>query len=185
MLIIVFLAACVHVEELDPPPIDDAQNEVELVIPDGFDFGNTREVAVEITMPSTIVFGDYKGRFDLLSDRPENGGKHQLTGSFDDQGRYEGILEIPASQNQVFFTSLVTDSLYDLPDYNQLISHLTIDLSDFYAADPNDSIVGPEIVPNNAANIGPPVNARALDLVAYILNGDFSEDNYGISNTWS
>ncbi len=171
-LFLIILSACIHVEEADVPALPGSVET--LTIPDGFDFGNTREVVIDISMPNSIDFGDYKGRFDLFSDDPAEGGKHQLTGSFDEQGRYRGVLEIPASQNQLYLISMVDDSLIVLEEYNRLVSRVTLDLSEYFEAIDPDSLAQ-----LTQASFNPPISNRRILAGSGLVNGDFSENDFG------
>ncbi len=64
----------------------------EMNIPDGFTFNSTKEVDISIIMPQSIDFTTYRGRFDIYTGNPANGGKRITSGSFDQNGTFNGTI---------------------------------------------------------------------------------------------
>ena len=103
-----------------------------LNVPDGFNYNTTKSVHLNIKMPTTIEFDDYRSRFSILTDTEANNGDQLVTGSFDNNGEFSDIVTVPMVLDKLYFKSVVTDSLIPISSAYIDDEFVTIDLRDFY-----------------------------------------------------
>ena len=77
-----------------------------MIAPEGFTFETTYEVEVSITMPGALNFENLRSRFDIYTDLPENGGKLISSGSFDENGEFNGIIRIPTNLTEITVSTI-------------------------------------------------------------------------------
>lgn len=154
-----------------------------MVVPDGFTFETTKEVDISITMPTTVDFSELKSRFDVYTDDPEKGGKYLLSGSFDENGKYSGMIRVPSSLRSILVITMAGGIEIDLPeDTNLKEGGVIIDFGDDYGNYPPDSL-DPETkgtIQSLSQNYVKGYTSQNM-----ISNGDFSTDDFGYIFYWS
>ncbi len=171
LLFLIGLIGCVE-EHGEVVPADNGVFEV----PEGFDFSTTKEIYLDFVMPNTIAFGDYKGRLNVYT---EAGGKLLASSSFDDEGTWTGKINVPTSQSILYFSTIAMDTLVELSTIDPARGYVSIDLSDYYEFDEEDTVFNSPKIAETLARF-----TSSEEILPYILNGDFSENEFGTDNSW-
>lgn len=143
-----------------------------LNVPDGFHYETNKTVHLNIKMPTTIEFDDYRSRFSILTDTEANNGDQLVTGSFDNNGEFSDIVTVPMVLDKLYFKSVVTDSLIPISSAYIDDEFVTIDLRDFYNESYADSF------PYDAGRWAIQKQIADRNTTSGLVNGDFSEDDF-------
>ncbi len=153
-------------------------------VPDGFVFETSQDVQITIQMPTTVVFSDeLRSRFDVYTEHPDDGGKYITSGSFDSNGKFEGTLRLPITQEEITVMTIAGSITAEVPQQTTFKEGgVIIDFGDDYGTTPPDSLdpVLKNYLENAVQNQG-----RGLTSQNLITNGDFSTDDFGYINYWS
>ncbi len=151
-------------------------------VPDGFTFKTTKEVNLTIKMPSSIDFKTYRGRFDVFTDAPENGGKLVYSGGFDEEGKYNGVVKIPSKTENLYIVTIAGEKLIPVTEAGFKGGGADADFSEGYIETPP---VGLE--KSATAGIGHEgsSNWSIRNLPNEVTNGDFELNDYDYIYFWN
>ena len=97
----------------DPNPNPELTME-DLVISPGFDFNNSSEYNVKVTLPSSVDYSSIKKRINFYDGKIEEGGKLLFSGTSNDQGEFIGKIKIPAYLTEIYISSWAGKISYPL-----------------------------------------------------------------------
>jgi len=129
------------------------------------------------------VFSDeLRSRFDVYTSNPENGGKYITSGSFDDNGKFDGTLRLPITQQEITVMTIagsITKSLSQNTTFKE--GGVIINFGDDYLTTAPDSIdpglksYSPKLDQNRS---------RGFTSQNLINNGGFELDDFGYIKFW-
>jgi LruC domain-containing protein len=153
-----------------------------MIVPEGFVFETTRDVEMTIQMPNTVDFSDLRSRFDVYTERPDNGGKLITSGSFNEQGKFTGNLRIPITLNEITVMTIAGAVTVEVPEFTTKEGGVIIDFGDDYGNNPPDTTE-----PTFKSKMENPVidESRGFTSQNLIGNGDFSSSDMGSMQYWS
>mgnify|MGYP002640793309 FL=1 len=164
----------------NPNPGNDMNN---MVVPDGFVFETTHDVAMTIVMPDFVDFSNLRSRFDVYSDNPENGGMLLTSGSFDTEGKFSGTLRLPIILKEITVVTIAGTIIVEIPETSLKEDGVIINFGDNYGNFPPDSI-DPDTKMGQITNYDNSSfkNTRSVNLIG---NGDFETNDFGSILNWS
>ena len=147
-----------------------------LVIPDGFHYETTRDLDLEILMPTTIDFSDYHSRFWVYNKNPKDGGYPLASGSFKDGGIFQGRLVVSMTSDALFFRTFVLDTLVPLRTGVGGTRNLRLDFREIY-----DNQLDTIEYPLGKVNV---IGKNHGVLAELLTNGNFDDNNFGVDPSW-
>lgn len=167
----------------DPEPTTDMQN---MSIADGFNFENTKDVELEIKLPSHMIFTNQKSRIDIYY---LNGDEKNLISSVscDDKGEYKGSIRIPAFINEIVIENVAGEITKSLEAASSLKSAIIIDFDSEYSSEEpqtapeNESALKNEFTGNSYGGVISYLKATAN----IIGNGTFDDNDFGSITNWN
>ncbi len=160
-------------------PVDPGKSMDDLIIPNGFVFETTREVAISIQMPESVEFTEMRSRFDIYSASPDAGGKLITSGSFDQNGSFEGDIVVPSTLTELYVQTFAGSVIVSLvPANGTKDGGVIIDFGDDYGNYPPDSLPATLKSQKNTNTVFKTVKNQAV-VTNLVANGDFSNDNFG------
>ncbi len=164
---------------------DDPITMKDLQIPDGFTFETTKEVPVTILMPKSVEFNDaYRSRFNIYTDDPVNGGKLLLSGSFDDNQQFTGVIKVPETLNTIYVSTIAGAMTIPVKEVSFKEDGVIINFGDEYGFTPPDTVEpGEKTIPAAFTNINSNASIKSSgpNLVG---NGDFETNDFGTIQYW-
>ncbi|GAB5563161.1 MAG: hypothetical protein Wins2KO_02240 [Winogradskyella sp.] len=156
---------------------EDPSSISELNVPEGFNYETNKTIHLDIKMPSTISFDDYRSRFSIYSDDDSDLGKHLISGSFNNQGEFSDNFSVPVTLDKLYFKSPVMDSLISISSEYTEQEFVIIDLEELYNYNTEDDYPIEDL---DTDRRGMSSNDHNLAKNGSILvNGDFTIDNFG------
>jgi len=154
--------------------------------PAGFTFETTREVTISISMPASIDFSEMRSRFDIYSSSLSSGGKLISSGSFNKDGKYNGIIKIPTTINEVTVSTIVGSIVVPLTQVSSMKDEIIIDLGAGYGNNPPDSLDsgGGKSYINSISGGNTYINSKSSLLTNLVDNGDFEINDFGQFYYW-
>ncbi len=176
-VVVIFLAASCKKNTSETTDVSSDIND--LVIPEGFTFETTRDVSFTILMPKSINFEKLKSRFSIYSALPSEGGKLITSGSFNEEGVYNGVIRIPSALQEIVVTTVAGTIKASVSEQNAI----TIDFGARYVfSSPKDAQTKKGNVENSAfsmTSLFPKTSKENL-----VGNGDFETDDFGEIFKW-
>jgi len=166
-------------------PTDPKKSMNDLEVPNGFYFETTKEVTLNIQMPTSINFSELRSRFDIFTADPNEGGKLITSGSFDHNGAFSGSIVVPSTLNEVYVQTMAGSVLVPvvLPvSYKE--GGVIIDFGEDYGYAPPDSVAPTK----KSGKVNPLIfhsSHKQLAAGNLVENGDFAVNNFSTMNNWS
>lgn len=110
-LIVISTIGC---KKNDDPDHDNQLTMEDLVISPGFNFYNSSEYNVKVTLPESVDYTTIRKRIDFYDEKIEEGGKLLFSGTSNDQGEFVGKIKIPAYLTEIYINSWAGSILYPL-----------------------------------------------------------------------
>jgi LruC domain-containing protein len=166
-------------------PVDPKKSMDDLIIPNGFVFETTREVDISIQMPESVAFTDMRSRFDIYTSQPAEGGKLITSGSFDQNGTFEGSIVVPSTLTELYVQTLAGAVIVPITPFNgSKEGGVIIDFGENYGNFPPDSL--PATLKHLQNTHSSLISVKNQSVVANLVtNGDFSDNNFGTMLNWS
>jgi LruC domain-containing protein len=178
-------AACNKTETpVTPEPEDTIED---LMISDNFDFSTTTDHNITIKLPNSVDYTNYRAKISIYTAPIEEGGILIANVSTNEYGVYQGIVPVPSHIQSLY---IVTNAgSRTLTFTNKDTKDGIIDFGDDYSTLPPEEIDGTKSTAIDnlfheqlASRNNPMGNEKTVNLV---VNGDFSENNYGTISVWS
>lgn len=191
LVLIVFVGCSKAGDPIDPidPPGGDPSFQ-DLMISSGFDFSNTQEVEIDVTLPAIVDYSAIKSRIDIYYNH--EGNKYPVSSvSCDAAGHFQGSVTIPSYITELVVENEAGNFTFDLSQQG-LKSSAIIDYNAYYENTiPRDTTVTTKstyqqfefnTTTNTLANVSEP----SLKTIANIItNGDFSTNDFGSQVVWN
>ncbi|MBI9037831.1 MAG: LruC domain-containing protein [Bacteroidales bacterium] len=113
LLIALIVTSTIGCKKDDPDPNGQLSME-DLVISPSFDFNNSLEYNVKVTLPKSVDYSIIRKRINFYDAPVENGGKLLFSGTSNDNGVFIGKLKIPAYLTEIYISSWAGSILYPL-----------------------------------------------------------------------
>ena len=181
LLIILILTIAVSIIgcKTDPPVEEQEKTMDDIVIPDGFIFETSVNRNLTIIMPGSVEFDDLRSRFDVYTSDPLEGGKLVTSGSFNEDGIFEGNLKLPSTLTSIYVQSIAGSVIVDLSyQTSSREDGVIIDFGEDYGYNDPDTI-DEEYKSNYAGSIISNVKQNFSQVNNMIGNGDFEIDDFG------
>lgn len=180
IIISVFTISCNN-KTNNPDPQEPGFEDMQ--VPDGFTFKTTREVSLEIKMPSTVNFSNLRSRFDVYTANPSEGGVLITSGSFDENGEFSGTIRIPTALTEVYVKSIAGSALVEVQAVSFKEDGVIIDFGDDYGFNPPDTIE-PGSTKSAKTGWSEFSNSSYYSTSNVIDNGDFEINDFGNIYYW-
>jgi LruC domain-containing protein len=160
-----------------PPAPDNGSPLDDLKIPDGFTFESTRLENVTIKMPGTVDFSKDKSRFNLYTADPDAGGKLIVSGSFNKDREWKGVIRVPTALDSVYVQTVAGNVYAPLSAYKTKDGGFVIQFGADYQSGntpPDTTLETSKSVSVLALHSG---TYKMMRVVNLLQNGDFEADN--------
>ncbi|MBU1010872.1 MAG: LruC domain-containing protein [Bacteroidetes bacterium] len=163
-----------------------AENDIEkLVIPDGFLFETTRDIQLRIVLPTSIDFTDLRGRVNVFTNLPAEGGSLLTSASADEQGIVDVLVRVPSYLTELYIETLAGSIFYSLPIQGTKEGGIVIDFNEPIGFDPPNVIpdLKQQPIPTTVSNDAR-LHEHANTVVNLVQNGEFTVDDFGLIADW-
>jgi len=158
-----------------------------MVAPTGFTFETTRDVPISITMPESVDFTALRSRFDIFTNNPNSGRKLIYSSSFDENGKYNGVIKVPSTVNEITVSTIAgTMVTFIQPNNAAKDGGVSLNFGYGYGSNPPDSLIGTKININNYVNASNIIgNNFARTSNNLVTNGNFDIDDFDHFYYWN
>ncbi len=190
LLIALIVASTIGCKKDDPNPDNELRME-DLVISPGFDFNNSLEYNVKVTLPESVDYSTIRKRINFYDAPIENGGKLLFSGTSNDKGVFIGKIKIPAYLNEIYISSWAGSILYPLNNavkstFNIMEDSINPNFGTGYDTIPPPDSTGNEksrFLNSFSANTWATKSGNSINNM--ITNGTFDEDDFKTVPYWS
>lgn len=162
------------------PPIEQEKTMEDIVVPDGFTFETNIDRSLTIIMPGSLEFEDLRSRFDVYTSDPLEGGKLVTSGSFNENGVFDGNLKLPSTLTQIYVKTIAGNVIVDLSfQSSNREDGVIIDFGENYGYNDPDTI-DEEYKSSYAGSIISNVKQSYSQTNNMIGNGDFEINDFGV-----
>ena len=91
-------------------------------------------------MPDSVDFTDLRSRFDIYTSNPNDGGTLITSGSFNQNGHWEGQIRIATYLEEIYVSTIAGDVIVSLSTNKQKDDGIIIDFGGDYGYTPPDTI---------------------------------------------
>ena len=156
----------------------------DLKFPASFDWQTTKNVTVNVTMPSTVNYTDLHSRIDIYTAPPENGGVLVNSGSVDQTGKYSATFRVKSTVDSVFVVSHVGSAYIGISGTKSTLDG-SVNFGDGYGTQAPMIPSKSTIEGNNNQHIGHIIAGAPLKDGSNLLqNGNFTVNSFGMISDW-
>ncbi len=186
ILFILSFSSCNKKISEDPKP---AITMDDLKVPDGFNWQTTKEVSLNVTMPSTIDYTNYRSSIKIMTAPETDGGVILYTGAADPLGKYLATFRIPADLENLYISSDVGGISYRIgqPKSSSAILDGIVNLGEGFDTLPPPVATGAKM--NTQTRKGGISEGLPLTDMMFnsnlVQNGTFDINSFGSIPSWS
>lgn len=159
----------------------------DLIIADGFDFQNIKNIKTNIKLPYTVDFSENRSRVDFYSTKNNQPVKLLQTGSVNKDGVFEGDFSIPSTIDSIYIKSFAGDVVIPI-ESSAKEDGVNYDYGfDYDTVPPPDTVDKAKSIRGNikACNILKKSNFKNSKSVNNLIaNGDFETNDFGVQYSW-
>jgi len=131
-------------------------------------------------MPASVDFADLRSRFNVYSALPEEGGKLITSGSFNEEGSFTGILNLPLTLDSITITTIAGTMVTAVPQGTFKDGGIIIDFGEDYGYTAPDTIPPEGTSKSQLYNIMSDNRQPSLSSRTNVIsNGDFEINDFG------
>jgi LruC domain-containing protein len=178
----ILATGCMKTDDYLSEEEEETKSMDDLIIPSGFSFKSTKVINIEINMPAALDFSVLRSRFDIYTKDPAEGGQLINSGSFDENGNFNGKIKIPSKLTEVYVSTIAGSAYVNLFVNGLKSGGVIIDFGDDYGYLPPDTIEPSSL--KSYAFLFQHLKATN-EGVNIIGNGDFSNNDFGSVYYWT
>ncbi len=164
--------------EPEPSPSKSMQD---LNVPAGFNYETRSTQQLEIRMPASVDYTDLRSRFNIYTQENLLESSMIGSGSFDQQGVFKGEVSFPATQENLYISTMAGIAKVEL---NNLKDGVIIDFGDNYIYTAPDTMEFKSLPSAVDKEILIKANSTRLQGQNLVGNGDFSQNDFGYEPYW-
>jgi len=188
-LLMWFSQGCFQTNNNDDDDTDWQEEMNGLNIPNSFNYETFRAINIEVKLPFTVDYSEYRGTVNILTAPESLGGVLLFTGAANSDGVLQISMNVPSYLEEVYvYTSLGSGTLNLLTGvFEKGVNVDVIDIgSGIDTMPPRDTAEVFFLKDGNRVQaFGVPSSGRSMIIPNLVQNGGFDENNFGLIQEWS